>query len=418
MKTENIKSQMMKLWENIFHDKKEYVDIIFSNYFNEDFIEYREEEGKIVSSLIGIPYKFSDGENELNGLYLCGLATLPDHRNRGIMTSLIEKFLEKHKNNFDVAFLIPSSGRNSYYYHSRGFHNGIYRLEQCFTSVHDYFNDYVISLNDSNDKIKKLKIDLYESIKIKKYEDNKEFSDKIIKFIRNEENKRHNYLTLQHTEKDLETALNENNISGDEIYFCITTDEKVTGVAFVKKDQIDRITISSLYNSDNASFFKLLETIKKSYPSLPISIYQNPDDVDRIALWDEFSSLPDNEGAMPISVYGSEIRPYNIRSLSKPFGMIKILDYEKILKFVAKTRNDLKFSFVLKKEDKYLFYNIVKGDLTVREWDNKKESDYRQTILTENQLSNILFRKKDNSPLIMEAFGIPRLSFHISLMLD
>ena len=126
MNAVEIKKKMMGLWESVFHDSKEYISLIFDNYFNPDFVEFIEMDGRIVSALLAIPYVFSNGKEKLNGLYLCGLATAENYRQKGLMTSLLQNINRRAEGNYDFTFLIPSTDMMADYYHRQGYFNSFY----------------------------------------------------------------------------------------------------------------------------------------------------------------------------------------------------------------------------------------------------------------------------------------------------
>lgn len=45
MHTAELKSKMMQLWKNTFHDSDAYISLVFDTYFNPDLIAYNEENG-------------------------------------------------------------------------------------------------------------------------------------------------------------------------------------------------------------------------------------------------------------------------------------------------------------------------------------------------------------------------------------
>ena len=62
METAELKKKMMELWKNTFHDSDAYINLVFDTYFNTEYIEYYEENGKLISALLGIPYYFGNGK--------------------------------------------------------------------------------------------------------------------------------------------------------------------------------------------------------------------------------------------------------------------------------------------------------------------------------------------------------------------
>lgn len=122
----------MKLWKDTFGDPYEYIRMVFDTYFVEENVETVEDEkGRLVSSLLGVPYRFFDcgvetscGSHDgyLKGMYLCGLATVPDMRRKGLMKKLMWRFEERAAgNDYDFSFLIPADERLRNYYSSMGY---------------------------------------------------------------------------------------------------------------------------------------------------------------------------------------------------------------------------------------------------------------------------------------------------------
>lgn len=132
-RSEDLKARMERLWTDIFNDSEGYVSLVFDTYFNPDnvFVEYDGED--LISALLGVPYDFIIPEEGndiiLKGMYLCGLATKPKYRNRGLMGNLMEEaesdFTER---GFDLAFLIPADNHLRCYYAEKGYDNASYRM--------------------------------------------------------------------------------------------------------------------------------------------------------------------------------------------------------------------------------------------------------------------------------------------------
>ncbi|MDE6668334.1 MAG: GNAT family N-acetyltransferase, partial [Muribaculaceae bacterium] len=139
MTPDEIKYQIMLLWKKTFHDTDEYINLVFDNYYCLDKIEYHEIEGKIVSALMEIPYKFGWKNHELTGMYLCGLMTDEKYRRQGIMQILLERAIEKaKKEGYAFCFLIPANYGLMKYYSFHGYSNAFYRIINRYTALHDF----------------------------------------------------------------------------------------------------------------------------------------------------------------------------------------------------------------------------------------------------------------------------------------
>lgn len=98
-----------QMWQTVFEDSDEYVDIYFSQkYKNENTLIYF-EEGKPAASLQMWEYKLAFYDKQIPIYYLAGLATYEEYRRRGYMTALIEKAHEVMKERgVAMSVLVPA----------------------------------------------------------------------------------------------------------------------------------------------------------------------------------------------------------------------------------------------------------------------------------------------------------------------
>lgn len=424
----DVKRKMMKLWKDTFHDSDAYISLIFDNYFNPEYVEYHEENGQIISALMGIPYNFGNENCVIKGIYLCGLATKEEHRHKGIMNELIKKINQKAlEENCVISFLIPASELLRVYYHNRGYVNGMYRVEERYTDVHDFDKDCQAILMNEDEKIKSQKTKYYDSIKVEKYSENNVYNlNEISEYIQKKEHKNKSFLSLLHSHKDIEILFKENNISGGEIVIATSADNRVLGLAFLTFDERKRLTIPKMFYDDQYVYYKLLDKAKKLHSESPISILRFPEEINRQVLWSKVYGAPDPEGMASGGAYGVAERVYDVSSHAQPYGMVKILNIYEILKILAEDRTDAEFSILVKDNIKSTgngeLFKIKGGEIkteVIPEENIKRLTNSRNlTVISKHDLQEILFRKKDSNSLIMEAFGIPRISLNMALMLD
>ncbi|MBD5289077.1 MAG: GNAT family N-acetyltransferase [Bacteroides sp.] len=127
---------LRNLWKDTFGDSDRYLDLIFNNLYEESFSLISDASGHIITAgeaaagLLGIPYNYVDTASgtTFRGLYLCGLATRPNYRRRGIMQRLLE-VIERiaASDSFDFLFLIPADSHLRKYYEKEGFQSVFYR---------------------------------------------------------------------------------------------------------------------------------------------------------------------------------------------------------------------------------------------------------------------------------------------------
>lgn len=428
MNITDIKSKMMKLWKDTFHDSDAYITLIFEEYFNPKYIEYHEENGQIISGLIGIPYFFGNKNNKIKGLYLCGLATKEEYRHKGIMNNLMNKINDKAKNEgFALSFLIPSSDILRIYYQDKGYVNAMYRVEERYTDIHNFHNDCVQNINREEDRLRNIKLKYFDNLitdVLERFDD--DYVIKISQYIQKKEQENQLFNSLLHSSKDTIIIIKENFISGGEIIFAKNENGDIKGIAFITFDGRKRITIPKIYYDDQCVFFKLLDKAKKMHPESSMSVLRYPEETNRHALWAKIYGPSNPEGGMLGGAYGVTERVYDVSLHSQPYGMAKILNIDEILIFLAKYRNDVKFSIIIKQdnpEDKTVLYKIETGKVLTSIIEGNQIKELKQsfptiTMLSHRNLSEILFRKKDGNNLIMEAFGIPRLAMNMALLLD
>lgn len=427
MEQKELKEKMMKLWKNTFHDSDAYISLIFDNYFNPDLVEYYEENGKLISALLGVPYEFSNGKQKLQGLYLCGLATIEEYRHNGIMNNLLEKINRKGSEmGYTFSFLIPANDALINYYSMRKYETAIYRVEDRYTELHNFTKDYISSLIREDERIRILREKQYENT-VAEFADlnDKKLVDDIIDFIYSSEKNISTYLTLQHSKKDIGIVVSENMISGGKCIISYAKDKILSGAAFICFDERKRIHIKKIYYKDQCSLYRILDYIKSKYPESPISLYCYPEECDRKAIWDKVYGGPGSNGDFSGGSYDVTERVYNVSNHAKPYGMVRILNLHEILKFIAMDRKDSKFSILVKggsEKEISMKYDISNGNVAQQEVASGDLASYVNkpniSVLTEREFLEILFRKRGSSNLIQEAFDIPRLPINMALLLD
>ena len=132
---DSLKQDMMELWKDTFHDSDDYIRLVFDTYFNRENVHVRIEDDRLSAALLGIPYEFSMPQScpahpRLRGMYLCGLATRPEYRRRGIMSSLmLEAEQDAFQRGFDMTFLIPADSHLRDFYRRAGYLDLSFRKE-------------------------------------------------------------------------------------------------------------------------------------------------------------------------------------------------------------------------------------------------------------------------------------------------
>lgn len=431
MDIEEIKRKLFGLWEKTTHNSKELLSVLFDYYFDSDFIEYEETEGRIISALCGIPYKFGFGKNKLKGLYIIPLTSEEGFKKKGVLADLILKFNEKHKKNFDFTFLVPSTELLADFFHTKGYHNSFYILEERYTPLHDFKNDYLLTLNDSSEKIRDLKKNLlYQILVVEESAIIEENSySKVIDFIENIEKKGASSVNLCHTRKNLEYLFHKNTIRNLNHFIALDTDGNITGVAFTQKEELKKIRVVAYYVSDISDYYALLNYIKQRFPDHSISVNNSDLHHNTFSLIEQtYASANKSGGDLDTEISTIEV-PFNINRLLQATGMVKILNFENILQYIAENRSDIDIKLFIRdlkeigednsregqNEEKQIVFRLHNGNFE-KILMNNPTGDKNILNLSKKELTELLFRKTDSSNLIMEAFGIPRLDLQIKLL--
>lgn len=439
MEAEELKRKLLGLWEKTTHNSKDLLAVLFDYYFCEDLIEYKENDGKVVSALCGIPFFFGFGQNRLRGLYVIPMSSEEGFRKKGIQADLFSKLNERKAGEYDFTFLMPHTDLLADYYGSQGYLSSFFILEERFTPLHDFKNDYLLSLNESDQRIRELKKGLLDEIRVEEHHPGGVFHERIIAFIEEIEKKGTASVNLCHTTKDLDYILAEDSVRNLKTFVAIDDDNNIVGVAFAEKEELKRIRIVAIYVTDNSAYFALLDAIKHRFEDHSISINtSDPKYQSHSLIQQNYASANPQGGDLDNTFSDVEI-PFNINRLMQPLGMARLLRFDKILKYIAETHSDADFKLHIRgyePVESLYFEEQIENEIT----DEKEKSakgkavfivkngkckiirtedplrDRSITVLSKKEVSELLLRKNDSSNLIMEAFGIPRLNLQFRLL--
>lgn len=274
-----IREGVERLWKETFHDSDEYVQLLFGSYYSRAEVGCVVSQGRMVSSMLGIPYIFElDGGEKLRGLYLCGLATDPSYRKHGLMGELLRR-MEVHSKNrgYDFMFLIPADEPLRKYYRKFGF-------EDAFPKWRWSFVGGEALRPDSDDRKSRnvgenpcsARIDYFKSY------------DSFIENIENSEKcSFHGFSrTFQNldklesdsagcrmlkSEEDLLVATRECFISVGGIYVLSDDESKILGIAYIyiKEGEVE---VYKIVSANEDAKIKLLKRIGRDFPNCRIEI--------------------------------------------------------------------------------------------------------------------------------------------------
>lgn len=423
MNPAELKNKFKALWKDTFRDSDAYVSLVFDSYFNPDLVAYEEMSGDIVAALLGVPYEFGNADRRIRGLYLCGLATKPQFRSRGIMTRLLASINEKAARlGYAFTFLIPADKGLRKYYHDRDYVNAFYRISDNYTSIHDFNREYESILMEQKEKVAELKRRYFASLTtgtINREHPDNATSKHVAALIRRIENEQGD-CRLYHSDRDIEILIKENMVSNGDVIYVRNSGGDLTAAAFVDPHDRSEVKVLNIYFADLASRYKVLGGVKAAYPDAAMSVLVSSVDMDRKALWQRTyaGTMPENAKVSEVSVAE---RVYSLAAHSKVYGMARILNLHEILKFQASIRNDVKYSILVKGEDSYIVnqINVADGKIKVKKltYDELTPSQ-AMYVMSQRDVSEILFRLRDADSIITEALGIPSINASACLLLD
>ncbi len=103
------KNEVRKMWKACFHDSDEFMELYFSDVYQNDNTLIYFENGQAAASLQMLPYKFTFCGAEIPVSYISGACTYPEYRNRGYMGKLLSAAFEKmRERNIPLSILIPA----------------------------------------------------------------------------------------------------------------------------------------------------------------------------------------------------------------------------------------------------------------------------------------------------------------------
>ena len=128
--------ELKDLWQVSFGDTEEYTDFFFNHFYLPENTITREVEGRIVSAS---QFKYFDiicGRQTYKSVYILGVCTHPDHRRKGLSTSIVEQILsEQSQQGIDIAFLIPQEEHLFNFYRKMGFKDVFIAEEEIFDKL-------------------------------------------------------------------------------------------------------------------------------------------------------------------------------------------------------------------------------------------------------------------------------------------
>lgn len=136
----NLRDEVKRNWIEAFGDSAEYVEMFFDRiYREEEVLCIRNQDNRVISSLLLQPYEMTFHGSIVPMGYICGMATRRKDRGEGHASELLTMALNtaREKSMMAVA-LIPANDRLYFFYDKFNFSTVIYSDRRQFTKVHSF----------------------------------------------------------------------------------------------------------------------------------------------------------------------------------------------------------------------------------------------------------------------------------------
>lgn len=302
---EKERRDMMELWKQTFHDSDRYIKLVFDTYYRPEnsFTVY--DGDLLIASLLGVEYEFQridqNGKNDnFRGFYLCGLATRPEYRRRGIMGELMKRAEGSAKaRGFAFSFLIPADDHLRRYYEVKGYNTSSYRMQKPIKIV---------------DNAPKSELYIYTFKEMLEL-NNKDFIKEIAEWCRDQEKEWRYSNTILHSQEDMIAAIRENENSffvtdcTFDLKYPILTKVRAVGFpSYIEENSKEVWGIDGLFLKGKLERSPNIETIQ----CLPNEILQILEE-----------KYPEREFVLRLPISNHE----NVNLEIQPYAMIKSLEY-------------------------------------------------------------------------------------------
>ena len=280
----NEKNIAIQFWKDSFTDNEDQTNFFFDNIFKAENYLVLEENNKIISSLHENDYIFNFNSQKINSKYIVGVSSDLTQRNKGYMSKLLKTSLTNSKEkNIPFVFLTPI---NPEIYRKFSF--------EYFSNI-DYFKFSIEELSNF-----KLPSENYSYVELNK-KNRKNYLKDLIKIYNYNMNK--NFCFLERNEFYFEKLLKE-----------IEVDEMKTFILY--KDDVPSAYIIFSLSKDNVEVRECFALDGNSYKEMLALIYGYRDYYHKVTL----ASPSDSKIEFLFS------NQLNIKKISQPFMMMRILD--------------------------------------------------------------------------------------------
>ncbi|MCD8270695.1 MAG: GNAT family N-acetyltransferase [Parabacteroides sp.] len=305
------KQEIINLWRLSFNDSEEFIRLYFDRVYKDENTLAIEKDGQVVSALQMLPYTMTYYGTEISVAYISGACTLPSMRGKGLMKQLMQEAFDKMKyRSVAVAALIPAEPWLFDYYRELG-----------YTEAFDYTEETYVR---PEEPVWAPKLTVVPPPEVPS-------TGLLYKFFDRQLRKR--TCCVLHTQDDFITILRDLQLDGGQMLTALDEQEQPVGMAFVlppdkslPKEKQQVYIKEFLYDDDRVANLLLQEITLQN--DVNKAVYKTP----------------------PI-VPGT-----------RPMGMTRVIDRERLTHHWVSTHKDAPVSEqLLKEQDIQTFTRIVMG---------------------------------------------------------
>lgn len=235
-----LKSDVKKLWVDVFHDDARFVDFYFDRIYRDEYVRCTYDGLRLVCALQLLPYRYKIGDILLGASYVGGVCTDSDYRGRHFMSELIKAAVTESP--ADLMVLMPADNWLFGYYRRFGFAPVFRRNTRWFENTAGLRPDSIVAMTD----------------------------DELLRFVCERESERNS--AMIHSVDDFMAVFQEIELSGGKV--VSHKEDNFRLVCFCYPENGSIIVRDYFTTSDETAQSRMKEILFRAYPHASIGIRQ------------------------------------------------------------------------------------------------------------------------------------------------
>jgi predicted acetyltransferase len=120
-------NQLKRLWKKVFNDNERYIELFFGRKYRDEETLLYVEGGSVKSMLFFPRYEIKAYGRVYRAGYICGAATIPEYRGRGLMTMLLDRAFDVMSERGDTFSVLIPGEKELYAFYSKYGYSGFFK---------------------------------------------------------------------------------------------------------------------------------------------------------------------------------------------------------------------------------------------------------------------------------------------------